>query len=350
MENLNENLNNTDEPPSNQFTPLSFYIPKNLENKDIYQNGLSKIIDRLTVKVEKSLEKCYRLWEKFSPKNSLFNLWDFRYSWYQGWQYQPLFYTIYLGKKPLATLPLWFNKKEKIYQWFGGTWPEDNYFFVDDEDFILPLLKIAPKPINLNAIFPQGTLAKWKEIYFVDDSPKYVIFPKKYHQLEDFLMSLKKKHRHHLRYYFKKYADAINKIEFLEGNQSQNINRLYNLSLLDFERRVGDESEYRKKERIKTFEMIYKNQGVYKIFSLYLWAGDYLAAYDIIGRYKNNLYILTGASDIQRFPGLGVFITYVELKKAWEMGVELIDCMQEDYNWKHKYFTSQPMLKFERKH
>ena len=343
-----KNLDTDDKPPEESFIPLTFYLPKTLDNKDIYQNGLSKIIDRLMIKVERKIEKCYRLWEDFSPKNSIFNLWDFRYSWYQGWGYQPFFYTIYLGKRPLAVLPLWFNKNENRYEWFGGTWPEDNYFFVKDEKFILPFFKISPKPIKLNAIVSQTGLLKWMGNYLENDSPKYIIFSSNYKKIDDFLMSLKKKHRHHLRYYFKRYIKVVNKIEWVEGNQSQNINFLYKLSLRDYERRIGDESEYRKKERLKTFEMIYKNQGVYKIFSLYLWVDDYLAAYDILGLYKNKLYLLTGASDIQRFPGLGVFITYLELQKAWEMGVELIDCMQEDYNWKHKYFTPQPMLKFEK--
>jgi len=255
-----------------------------------------------------------------------------------------------LRRKPLAVLPLWFNQKEKNYQWFGGTWPEDNYFFVEDEKFILPFFKISPRPINLNAIVPQSGLLKWTGNYLQNDSPKYVIFSSNYKKIDDFLMSLKKKSRHHLRYYYKRFSQVITKIEFVEGDQSQNLPLLLKLSILDYERKAEDDfSEYRKKERLKTFEMIYKNQGVYQIFSLYLWAGDYLAAYDIIGLYKNKLYLLTGASDIQRFPGLGVFITYLELKKAWEMGVELIDCMQEDYDWKHKYFTPQSMLKFEKK-
>jgi len=345
-----EKAENSDKPPEGRLMPLTFYLPKTSANKEIYQNGLSKIIDRLVVKMETDIEKCWQLWEKFSPKNSLFNLWDFRYSWYQGWQYPPIFYTIYFGKKPLATLPLWFNEKEKTYQWFGGTWPEDNYFFVADEDFILPLLKIAPKPIYLNAIVPQASFWKLREMYFQDDSPKYVISSSFYKTFDDFLLSLKKKNRHHLRYYYKKFSEMVKKVEFVEGDESQNLSTFLKLSIFDFERKgEGSFSEYRREQRMKTFAMIYKNQGVYKIISLYIWIGDYLAAYDILGIYKNNLYLLTGAADLQRFPGLGVYITALELKKAWEWGVSLIDCMQEDYHWKYKYFTPKSLLRFEKK-
>jgi len=344
-----EKTENFDKPPEGRVLPLTFYLPKTSANKEIYQNGLSKIIDRLVVKMETNIEKCWRLWEKFSPKKSLFQLWDFRYSWYQGWGFKPFFYTIYFGKKPVAVLPLWYNEIEKKYQWFGGTWPEDNCFFVNDSDFILPLLKIAPKPILLNAIEENNTLSPLKEIYFKQDTPKYIIPVSYYQSLDDFLSTLKKKNRHHLRYYEKRFSEIITKVELVEGNQSKNLSLLQKLSIFDFERKEdGDFSEYRKKQRIKTFEMIYKNQGVYKIISLYIWIGDYLAAYDILGLYKNNLYLLTGAADLKRFPGLGVYVTALELKKAWEWRVEMIDCMQEDYNWKHKYFTPKPLLRFEK--
>jgi len=345
-----KNLDNDDKPPEERHVPLTFYLPKTLENKDIYQNGLSNIIDRLTIKVERKIEKCYRLWEEFSPKNSIFNLWDFRYSWYQGWGFQPFFYTIYFGKKPVAVLPLWFNEIEKKYEWFGGTWPEDNCFFVSDNDFVLPLLKIAPKPILLTAIEESDTLLPFKDLYFTNDIPKYVINASFYKTFDEYLMALRKKSRHHLRYYENRFSQMVTKVELAEGDESRNLSYLKKLSIFDIERKEDDRfSSYRKKQRLKTFEMIYKNQGIYKIVSLYIWIGDYLAAYDILALYNKNLYLLTGASDIQRFPGLGVYITALELKKAWEIGVELIDCMQEDYNWKHKYFTPQPMLKFEKK-
>ena len=337
-----------DKPPEEKMIPLTFYFPKNSANKEIYQNNLARIIDRLVVKTENDIEKCWQLWEKFSPKKSLFQLWSFRYSWYQGWGFQPYFYTIYFGRKPVAVLPLWFNEIEKRYEWFGGTWPEDNCFFVCDSNFILPLLKIAPKPVLLNAIEESKTLSFFRDLYFINDTPKYVIQLFSYKNFDDYLMTLKKKNRHHLRYYENRFFQMVTKIEFVEGDQSKNLFYLQKLSIFDFERKEGDLSEYRKKQRLKTFEMIYKNQGIYKIVSLYIWIGDYLAAYDILGIYKNNLYLLTGAADLQRFPGLGVYVTAIELKKAWEWGIHFIDCMQEDYNWKHKYFNQKTLLRFEK--
>ena len=330
-------------PPNN--IPLLAFIPKTEENQFFYENGLAKFIDKIFVKTHHQIDECHFLWEKFSPNRSIFNLWEFRYAWYLGFGYQPFFYTLYLGKRPLATLPLWFNRRENRYEWFGGTWPEDNHFFVDDEKFIPFLFKIAPQPIFLNAIVKKEYSVNGSFNFLKEDTPKYVLKIEGDDNIETLISRLDKKHRHNLRHFYHYYQSFSPQLEILEGDQSRRLTQLRDLSIIDFERK--DVSEYRKKERVRTFEMIYKLQGRYKILSLLIYIQNYLAAFDILGIYEKNFYILTGASDLSRFPGISVFITYVEFQEALKRKMAFIDCMQEDYNWKHKYFFPQPMLKFE---
>ncbi len=126
-----ENSENA-EPPGerlNEF-PLISLFPKTEQNSWLWKNGYSKLAPQLLVKIHSHLEECQWLWDKFSPNNSLFNLWEFRLAWFQGFGYHPYFYTLYLREKPVAVLPLWFNKEEKRYEWFGGLWPEDNHFLL----------------------------------------------------------------------------------------------------------------------------------------------------------------------------------------------------------------------------
>ncbi len=100
---------------------------------------------------------------------------------------------------------------------------------------------------------------------------------------------------------------------------------------------------------MSTFRNIYRNQGRYQILTFLVFIQNYLAIYDIAAFYQNTFYLLTGASDLSRFPGISVYITYLEFEKALRMKADLIDCMQEDYHWKHKYFFPQSMSKFEAK-
>ena len=73
----------------NAGIPLPYFIPKTKKNHYFYKNGLSHIIPRLKVKVHSEIEECYELWEKFSTKKTLFDLWDLRYAWYKGYKCKP---------------------------------------------------------------------------------------------------------------------------------------------------------------------------------------------------------------------------------------------------------------------
>jgi hypothetical protein len=341
-----EELNAADiEPPgADQKIPLTCLIPPTKENNFIYKNGLSKYLDKLVVKVYSNIEVCQQLWEQFSPNQSLFQLWEFRYAWYLGFQYTPYFYTIQMNKDFLGVLPLWFNKEKKQYEWFGGTWPEDNIFFVTDNKFIPLLLKIMPKPIFLNALLFSQDLLRFD---FPDDEIKYVHHIEQYRSIDDFLSSLPKKNRYHMRNFYHRFEQLEPQVIFSNDDFSRELKILKKLSIIDYERK--DISEYRKNERMNTFREIYRHRGRYQIITLYGKIRNYDLAFDIIAVYKNQFYILTGAADIERFPGAIHYLTYLEVEKAIQMGCKTVDAMQVDYNWKHKYFTSQPMLMFEKK-
>lgn len=341
------------EPPSTTLNliPLQTLIPKKPENRVFYFNGFSQLISRLHLKVVRDINDCRSIWNQFSPQKTLFQLWDFRLAWYQGFKHQPFFYCLYLGNEVKGVLPLWFNKNEKRFEWFGGTWPEDNIFFVSDKKYLPLLLKIAPSSIYLNAIDPESinisVLKNYRDVFkFKNDYPKYVLFIDKFRSIDEYLAYLSKKSRHQLRYFFNRFSQYQPKLIILTGDQSRLLLKLKTLSIIDFER--NDISEYRKVERMKTFEMIYRNQSKYKIFTFLIYIQNLLISYDIIATYKDNFYILTGASDLERFPGANSYITYLEIDFAIKNRFKLIDCMQIDYNWKHKFFSPKPMLSFEK--
>lgn len=340
----------TAEPPDTTNLKLNYSLASLLTilksdyfSPHLINNDIKKHLPRFHLTVHSKIEECFYLWEKFSQKDSLFQLWEFRYCWFLGYKYTPFFYTIYEKNKPLACLPLWYNSDEKRYEWFGGYWPEDNYFFVIDEKLIPLLLLVSPRPLFLNAILPEKI--KEKNNYYQQDECKYILPIKGKKTIDEILSFIPKKHRHHLRYYYFQFLKYQPKIEIGNGDQSDKIHILKELSFLDHERK--NISSYRDIRRIETFRQIYKNQGRYKILTAFVYVQNRPIVYDIIGVYKNNFYVLTGASDLYRFPGSGVFITYVELEKASQLNMDLIDYMQEDYNWKHKYCQKKPLLKIE---
>lgn len=337
------------EPPSKRFIqefPLLQAIPKIKENRRFFENGLSRLIPRLTVKVHSSIEECYELWSLFSPNKTIFHLWDFRFAWFHGYRYPPRFYTIYEGRKPKAVLPLWYSQEQKTYEWFGSDWPEDNLFFLSDKEYLPLLFKIAPRPLSLRAIRPED-IPHGMHGLFVEDEPKYERALSEFSSLESLLASFSKKHRYHLKHEYARITELPLSIEWMTESDKQ-LSALSHLKELSVQRFEGEQkkSTFLSERRFSTFEHIIRNQRMYSILTVSVKVRNHFVVIDLIGIYKKNYYLLQGANDTFRFPGAGVFVTYLELEDAMKRGMEYVDALQDDNNWKHKYFLPKKMLRY----
>ncbi len=72
---------------------------------------------------------------------------------------------------------------------------------------------------------------------------------------------------------------------------------------------------------------------------------EYFGVVDVIAIYKDRYYLLTGANDTSRFPGIGSYVTYIEFEDAIKRRMSLVDVLQNDNNWKHRYFASKKLLR-----
>ncbi len=345
------------EPPSkSQYgrreRSLLQYIPKTKENKFFYENGLSKIIPRLKVRVSSSIEDCYNLWEKFSPNISVFDLWDLRYSWYQGYKYNPYFYTIYEGKKALASLPLWFDDDKKEYQWFGSYYMEDNIFFAKEEKFIDLLFKIIPKPININALDLSNVKKSSKFFSKLEaDDSKNIKDISGFKNIEDLLRTLDKKSRYHLKSDYNKILSLNPKVIITDLDKENLFEILVKKNIERFDDCIDpdDKSDFIDQNRKSAFYHMVKNTGKYQVKFVEVFVQNYLAAIDFIVTYKDIYYTFRGANDISRFKGIGNFMVFVEFEDAIKNGYRQVDCLQVDYGWKHRFFNQKDLFKLEEK-
>ena len=296
------------------------------------------------------IKKCEKIWELFSRNLSVFDLWDFRVSFYEGYGFQPYFITIYDKGRPTACAPLWFNKEKKIYEWFGGDWHEDSiFFFKDNTDYSL-LVKAVPFPHTLLGIMPE-TIPSNEKKYFVEDLPQYCKSIKGMN-FDDLLASFTKKHRYNLKYDYKKILERNPKVEFIIGKDKQLVllEELKKMSMKRFHGLNGRlVSCFSDVHEFESFRSIIKNQGKYKALGIVTKIEENIAAVDFILTYKKVYYLLTGANDLTKYPGVGNFMNYLEFKNASEEKMDVINAMQEDHNWKHKYFDEKPLLKLEKK-
>lgn len=334
-----------DEPPNDSgllLNQLRVHPPFPLESipKD-------KIFNNTTFKIVKDIEGCYEIWNFFSQKQSLFDLWDFRYSWYQGYQYQPHFYTLFEKNTPLACLPLWFNPVKKRYEWFGSDWMEDNYFFYQEKIYFEILLNLVPKNIFLNAIINDKDNIVFPNFLNKElDDPKYILNLTSFKSIDQYLMSLTKKHRYNIK---RDYFNIINnyhpEIKVINSNNFKYFEEIIKLSKKRFNGTLKDQTDLLIPERIATYQNIINNQGVYKIKFIIVYIQNFIAAVDMILTFNKKYYTLKGANDINRFPGIGNFMVYYENQDAINNKFLYVDCLQIDYGWKHKYYTPKNLYK-----
>lgn len=338
------------EPPGlNQNIPLLQLIPNNKTNRYFYENGHYKLIPRLTLKVHSDVEECYNLWEKFSPRDTLFDLWDFCYSWYQGLEYKPYFYTLYEGQKPVGVLPLCYDDREdKRFEWFGCEWLENHKFFVEDKKLIDFFLKIVPTPVYLNSIAEYEEirdLAKFGKLRKEKDS-RNIKNISKMKSLSRYLYSLLKKNRYHLKSDYQKLISIGARVQTLETKDLTHFEELLRMSKIRFDGVERSRSYVKRYE--EAFRWIIRNSGVYKFKYIKVYVQNRLASVDMIITYKDIYYPFQGSNDVYRFSGIGNFMTYIEMEDAIKGEFKLVDILQEDHGWKHKFFDQIPVYVFKK--
>jgi len=51
---------------------------------------------------------------------------------------------------------------------------------------------------------------------------------------------------------------------------------------------------------------------------------------------------------VAEFSGIGNFINLLEIDDAIKLGMQKIDFLQNNYQWKSRWFESQPLFKFQK--
>lgn len=301
------------------------------------------------------LKECSDLWEEFSPKESLFDLWSFRMAFYEAYKHKPCFLLLKKGNKNVGLLPLWYEKDKEKYFWFGGYWHEDNKLFVKDSIFAPILLNICPRPVHLNAVSPSAMSdlvinEEFKK--FTADDPKYILDLSNIKSFSDYLKKLKKSRRHNLKKDRKKIERQNPEIIIDNFNDLDN---LISLSLERFKQKESngyrDEEEddlgWKDEKRIQSFRNMIKLSGnTYQARMLTVKINGRVAGVDLIAIYNKCYYALVCGYDVKNFPSIGNYLNILEIEEAINMGMKKIDFLQNNYQWKDRWFQAVPLLEY----
>jgi len=315
-------------------------------------NKLIDLAQNLQFKIETDLKICQDLWQKFSANESVFDLWEVRESFYRGYKFAPYFITVSKDQNLAGVLPLWFNSNPTFgktasdwqkYTWFGSNWPEDNTFFVVDEEIIPLLLLAAPKPIELACIKPQKNYEFLKDYpgFTSEEEKKYFLDLSHVCSLDDFLARLKKKKRYNLRRDKKRILSLSPKI-IIEDHR--NLETMFKLSIERFRKKYPDEpseqSAFEDERRKEVFRSLVANARDYQVRLITTIIDSKIEAVEFGLVYNKTYYALNAGVDVSRFSGLGVFSNMLVIEDALNLGCTKIDFLESDNNWKDSWHLS----------
>jgi len=309
------------------------------------KNGVSPPLKKFQMETISDIVSCFELWKKFSPRKTLFDVWEFRLAFYKAYKYKPCFLLLKNRSQELALLPLWYEDDTQRYCWFGGDWQEEVRFFSKRPNYIPILLSLAPSPLLLNAIAQDAIRPLKREVRFEEDEPKYILDLSKFRNHEDYLATIKKKTRQNLRRNRKK-IEAQNP-EIVIDNLSD-FEHLVRLSEERFKQK-REETDWKDARRVEAFRQVIKLAGEsYKVRMITVLIGKKIAGVDLIALFNGCYYTLRCGYNVRSFPGIGSFFNLLEIDDAIGLGMKKVDFLQDSYEWKNLFFQTVPLFRYEK--
>ncbi|MDP3093552.1 MAG: GNAT family N-acetyltransferase [bacterium] len=344
MTDSNPSDKNSDEPPSTSFASLNGKISL---KKPEDQTGPFSVQEPvfLVTEVVSDIEECHSLFEQFSLKANLFDTWEFRYAFYRAYKFKPYFLLLKNNFGNLALLPLWYDEDKKRYTWFGSDWQEEISFFARNLNLVPTLLSAAPSPLFLNAISRRPVEPLMASINFTEDLPKYILNLENFGSHEDFLMTLKKNRRHDLRKDRRRIERQNPEIVI---NNFDDIDQLVSLSKERFKDK-GKKTDWEDPRRIQAFKEVINLGGrSYETRMITINIKGVTAGVDLICLYQDTYFAVKCGYNVKNFSGIGNFMNVIEIDDAIKLGMKKIDFLQNNYEWKERWFEQVPLVQYKK--
>jgi hypothetical protein len=294
----------------------------------------------MEIEIVKEISKCEKLWKSFSPKISLFDIWEFRFAFYEAYRYQPYFICLKENGEIKAILPLWYEDDQNRYTFFGGEWMEENRFLTKDFNYIPELLKNCPVPAYLIGIKVPKSAPNCIWNILEKDEPKCIVILKGIEKVSDYLKTLRKNWRKSMKKDVKRIVARNVKVIV---NNFSDFEKLVELS----KKRIVD-ADWNDPRRKRAFENILKIKNIQLRMLSYL-IEDRIAGVDLIAIFNDCYYTLKCGYDVENFSGIGNFANYYNIKDAINLKMKRVDFLQrltESSKWKSNYFQEVPLYKY----
>jgi len=294
------------------------------------------------IKLIQELDQARDVWNKLTPSETIYDLWDFRYCFYKNVPDPLYFYVIYENNEQVALLPLQYNEKKNYLEFLAEYFIEGNRpFFKPGYEYLLTdLFNIDfPHPVKIYDLEPVAD--------FISNMPleDYVYFYdlNGINNFNDYLLKAFPNGRK--RYNFKRLFQLLERDHEVEViyDDFSNLSKLIELNIRNFE----NESYLKTKIEQQVFFDLLKLPLDWRMISIKI--DDNLLAHSLSVYYKETYYYLIVGSDISEVAEVFKYLTKANMELAIKLGAKIFDCSLGDCNWKkYWHLTKKPQHKFEK--
>jgi hypothetical protein len=294
----------------------------------------------IEIKVVHDLETAKSLWNKLSPKEFIYDLWDFRHCFYQN-DPQPLhFYAAYDAGRPVALLPLQYNQELSCLEFFAENFVENNRpFFVAGYEYLLPQLFNQDFNRTVKIYDLEGvdefirTLPLEDYVYFIDLSG--------FNDFNDYLLKVFSDRKKRAK--FKRLATLLEEEHEVKTiiNDFNDLKLIIDLNVKQF----GEESYLKTAKERQPFYDLLQLPLEWRAVTIMVDGIKLAGSLSVI--YRGTYFYMIAGADTSRVPDVFKYLTKANLELALAEKAKIFNASLGDCNWKsHWHMTKQPQYKF----
>lgn len=294
---------------------------------------------KITFRVITDIIEAQKIWELLSPKKSLYDDWNFRYTFYKYYKPEILFQVGYVDEKPIGLLPLQHEAGITTLDFFGGDYMEDNRVFIlpGYEEYLPEFYHSLTEKVRLDFITGEDEFTKqlpfsdYKYILPLHDFTSSDEYIQKYFQGETKKKLIKR---------LKKVAE--HQIEIL-SNQWDDIELLFEFNIQKFQ----DHSMFLRPFRKEIFrDFISATSFQTRLITFVVDGVKQAVSMSIM---YNGIYasMNTGVHP-EAVKDLSSYIHVKKIDDALQLNMKVFDAFVRNYGWKENWkFVKIPQYKFE---
>ncbi len=303
----------------------------------------------LSFKIITDLEQARKLWDLFSPHQTIDDEWDFRYTFYKYLKFPLHFIVGYDNAQPVGLLPLQLNTnkgmsnrrfgvKEPFLEFFGGIDTDDNkVFLLPGYENLLP--KFLNQVMSIAVLAPLADKYKHgrkEAVYYTD---KFAVDLKDLKNIEMFIDAnfegkSRRRMKHRISHFNKNY-----KMEIKNGTESD-LELLFALN----KDRFGEKSAFNMEHRKQIFRDL---ANLYKadLFTIFIDGEPKAVSFSVIHK---GVYLGLNSGYDFAVRDLGKLVFISKIQKAIELDCRIFDAGKNDNGWKeHFHLNKIPQYKLE---